>query len=251
MLIFTSLTLLSLKVLPRLPPRLPRLPPRLLDVAAHVLSLAESRSNQQQPPSFADVGCDHCLLLAALALNAAPTTKFSNLWGVDKSKKALNGGKLLVESLKYQDNNTIDLIAGEGLDPLLSSNFNVDIVSICGVGVPTMQSILQQDKLDRLNTNYVILQPQSSRRPFMESLYSHLWNLNFHPTFETMIFSNSRYYLTTTFSRSLSVSDKAPISRPNKIGSQFKNYTKFNDKWDTQISDQNKSRTINPLGFQT
>lgn len=166
--------------------------------------------------SIADVGCDHGMLTMSLACIAwvnqfgvndkenqqhlgSDEFLFSNVFGTDVSSQALkNGGiaslKRVNEALSkiesLNNNSSIDLPInfriGDGLDALRVDE--ADAVVIAGMGVHTMIDIMYGkaetlrtilSPIDRVQTNYLFLQPTNSRPEHLIILYDCLQKKGF------------------------------------------------------------------------
>lgn len=166
--------------------------------------------------SIADVGCDHGMLTMSLACIAwvnqfgvndkenqqhlgSDEFLFSNVFGTDVSSQALkNGGiaslKRVNEALSkiesLNNNSSIDLPInfriGDGLDALRVDE--ADAVVIAGMGVHTMIDIMYGKAetsttilppIDRVQTNYLFLQPTNSRPEHLIILYDCLQKKGF------------------------------------------------------------------------
>ena len=160
--------------------------------------------------TISDIGTDHGLLAAAFALSG----RFKKVIGVDKSKQALEDGayKLQVEIMNYyRQRKTIEQIlpltfrCGDGLKALEGEK--VDATCIAGMGANTMVGILQQSSrkggllLDELDCQELVLQPTNSRPRNLMLLYSSIENLGFRVSAERITYLSSRWYLSTSFTR--------------------------------------------------
>ena len=181
--------------------------------------------------SIADVGCDHGLLSLSLACMAwsasqcyeedkenhnANTLPFlsKGVIGSDVSANALNSGALMSltkmnEALSRKSDTVInlpvDFRVGNGLSVFHSGE--TDGVILAGMGVNTMHEILTSSDLDKLDINYLFLQPTNSRPRNLLLLYDALqkdgnsWDL----MDESITFLGGRWYINSYFKRSLSI----------------------------------------------
>ncbi|KAL9186342.1 hypothetical protein ACHAXT_005580 [Thalassiosira profunda] len=192
--------------------------------------------------SVADVGCDHGMLalsLAGMAWVAAQKGNvhaeqsgeeesnliFSRVIGTDVSERALGDGGLaslermtetLAPILQEGGNDMdgkphsgsvplpIEFRLGCGLDPLQPGE--ADAIVLAGLGVHTMLDILlsneQLPPVERVQTQYLFLQPTNSRPKHMMILYERLqasggWILQD----ERIAFVGGRWYISARFDR--------------------------------------------------
>ncbi|KAL7489227.1 hypothetical protein ACHAW6_014791 [Cyclotella cf. meneghiniana] len=188
--------------------------------------------------SIADVGCDHGILsisLATMALFSSQLTKggkesnfvdasfLSKVTGTDISLKALKGAlvswdkinkslshkserdghdNLSVESIQHSTALPIDFRVGAGLSPLQTGE--ADAIILAGMGVHTMIEILTaKNYLEKLETNYLFLQPTNSRPRHLLLLYDVLQNGGHRWVLmnESIVFVAGRWYISSFFKR--------------------------------------------------
>jgi tRNA A22 N-methylase len=188
--------------------------------------------------SIADVGCDHGILslsLASMAFVSSQSTKggkennivggsfISRVTGTDISHKALNGAlmswdkineslsrkskedgddNLSVESMHHSIALPIDFRVGAGLSPLQTGE--ADAIILAGMGVHTMIEILTgKNHLEKLETNYLFLQPTNSRPRHLLMLYDVLQNDGHRWVLmdESIVFVAGRWYVSSYFKR--------------------------------------------------
>ena len=182
--------------------------------------------------SIADIGCDHGLLSLSLASMAWSTSQslkdkentircLSKVTGSDISSSALSGalfslnkineslsrkpivdGKLTEEESLESVKLPVDFRVGNGLSTLQTGE--ADGVILAGMGVHTMIEILTGcNDLDRLDTNYLFLQPTNSRPRHLLMLYAALqedtgpWELRD----ENVVYLGGRWYINAHFKR--------------------------------------------------
>jgi tRNA A22 N-methylase len=182
---------------------------RLKDVVELAL-----RSDRQQVKSVADIGTDHGLLAAALALSG----RFERVLGVDASERALQDGALTLkeEILEYHHQKqqiplpiplSLEFRHGDGLKVVQPGEAGV--VCIAGMGVHTMLEIVSATNagmdvalVDSLGCKQLVLQPTNSRPRNMIMLYDNLRDLGWQVEDERIGFLSSRWYFSTSFVRS-------------------------------------------------
>eukprot|EP00804_Cyclotella_cryptica_P028535 CCRYP_014806-RA/>CCRYP_014806-RA protein AED:0.18 eAED:0.11 QI:0/-1/0/1/-1/1/1/0/429 len=196
------------------------------------------RENANKLTSIADVGCDHGILslsLASMAFawsqltegdkenNVVDGSFLSRVIGTDISTNALNGAivswhkinrslsrqskgdvddNLSIEFINHSNMLPVDFRVGDGLLPLHTGE--ADAIILAGMGVHTMIEILTaKNDLDKLETNYLFLQPTNSRPRHLLMLYDalqndgHRWVL----TDESIVFVAGRWYISSYFKR--------------------------------------------------
>lgn len=133
-----------------------------------------------------DVGCDHALLAIYVALNN-PNIK---IVASDINEGPLEQARKNV--LKYNLDNRIELVLGDGLDVI---NDNINTISISGMGTSTILDILKKDKLKLVrrliissNNDHYIL-----RKKIVE--------MGFYIKDEDIIYENGKYYPIIVFEK--------------------------------------------------
>jgi tRNA A22 N-methylase len=159
--------------------------------------------------TLADIGTDHGLLAFGLAASG----KFTSVFGVDASTRALEDGALsLLSSSQPRDNDLVtpSFRVGDGLHALEQGE--CEVVCIAGMGANSMQEILSArtttgattgDRLcvDELGVEQLVLQPTNSRPRNLIALYDCLYRQGWISTEEQLVTLTGRWYLTTSLKR--------------------------------------------------
>jgi tRNA A22 N-methylase len=161
--------------------------------------------------SVADIGTDHGLLAAALALSG----RFERVLGVDASERALQDGALTLneEMLEYrrekhiEDHFALEFRYGDGLKVVQYGE--ADVVCIAGMGGHTMLEIVSATEagkdlslLDSIGCKKLVLQPTNCRPRNLIMLYDNLRDFGWQVEDERIEFLSSRWYFSTSFVRS-------------------------------------------------
>lgn len=106
--------------------------------------------------SIADVGTDHGLVACYLAEGK----HFKDIYAIDRSELSLKGCYNSIS--KNNLTGSINVILGEGFDPLISTNRSVDVAILAGTSSATIASILSgitiessQNSLTSLNESHI------------------------------------------------------------------------------------------------
>ena len=186
---------------------------------------------------------------------------FSNVFGTDVSSQALENGGIAslkrvnealskIESLN-NNSSSIDLPInfriGDGLDALCVDE--ADAVVIAGMGVHTMIDIMYGkaetsstilSPIDRVQTNYLFLQPTNSRPEHLIILYDCLQKkMGFELCNETVAYVGGRWYINASFCRNDNKQNDTNQYRfPGHYLSNdvFDNYVKHHIQWLKQIT---------------
>jgi tRNA A22 N-methylase len=168
-------------------------------------------SSDTQPKSVADIGTDHGLLAAALALSG----RFERVLGVDASERALQDGALTLkeEINEYRRQKQMYLPLslgfryGDGLKVVQQGE--ADVVCIAGMGVHTMLEIVNATQagkelslLDSIGCKQLVLQPTNCRPRNLIMLYDNLRDFGWQVEDERIESLSSRWYFSTSFVRS-------------------------------------------------
>jgi tRNA A22 N-methylase len=168
-------------------------------------------SSDTQIKSVADIGTDHGLLAAALALSG----RFERVLGVDASERALKDGALTLNEdiLEYRRQKQIQLPLslefryGDGLKVV--QHGEADVVCIAGMGVHTMLEIVSATEagkdlslLDSIGCEKLVLQPTNCRPRNLIMLYDNIRDFGWQVEDEKIEFLSSRWYFSTSFVRS-------------------------------------------------
>jgi tRNA A22 N-methylase len=168
-------------------------------------------SSDTQPKSVADIGTDHGLLAAALALSG----RFERVLGVDASERALQDGALTLkeEISEYRRQKqlqlplSLDFRYGDGLKVVQQGE--ADVVCIAGMGVHTMLEIVNATQagkdlslLDSIGCKQLVLQPTNCRPRNLIMLYDNLRDFGWQVEDERIEYLSSRWYFSTSFVRS-------------------------------------------------
>lgn len=228
--------------------------------------------------AIADVGCDHGMLAMSLACIAwvnqlgvndkenqqhlgSDEFLFSNVFGTDVSSQALENGGIAslkrvnealskIESLNNNSsiNLPINFRIGDGLDALRVDE--ADAVVIAGMGVHTMIDIMYGkaetetsttilSPIDRVQTNYLFLQPTNSRPEHLIILYDCLQKKGFELCSETVAYVSGRWYINASFRRNDNKQFDTMYRFPGHYLSNdeiFDNYVKHHIEWLKQIT---------------
>jgi tRNA A22 N-methylase len=168
-------------------------------------------SSDTQIKSVADIGTDHGLLAAALALSG----RFERVLGVDASERALQDGALTLneEILEYRREKQIrnhfalDFRHGDGLKVV--QHGEADVVCIAGMGVHTMLEIVSATEvgkdlslLDSIGCSKLVLQPTNCRPRNLIMLYDSIRrDFGWQVEDERIEYLSSRWYFSTSFVR--------------------------------------------------
>jgi tRNA A22 N-methylase len=177
-------------------------------------------SSDMQIKSVADIGTDHGLLAAALALSG----RFDRVLGVDASERALQDGALTLkeEILEYRQEKQIktpfslNFRYGDGLKVVEKKE--ADLVCIAGMGVHTMLEIVSATEgkdlslLDSIGCKKLVLQPTNCRPRNLIMLYDNIRDFGWQVEDERIEYLSSRWYFSTSFVRS----DQRSSSHANK-----------------------------------
>lgn len=177
--------------------------PRSLERFRDMMELAVDYAIQAPTPStLADIGTDHGLLAASLALSQS----FRSVTGVDVSLRALQDGayRLHLEIATYRERNGLRPLALEfrhasGLQGLPQAT----VVCIAGMGVHTMLEILSaeidgQRALDQIDCQRLLLQPTNCRPKNLILLHRSLADQRRHVDDERIAWINNRWYWTVS-----------------------------------------------------
>mmetsp|Transcript_2755 Transcript_2755/g.5927 ORF Transcript_2755/g.5927 Transcript_2755/m.5927 type:complete len:385 (-) Transcript_2755:46-1200(-) len=163
--------------------------------------------------TIADIGTDHGVLSIALAA----TSRYKRVIGVDVSEMALDRGarsfhRKVLDVLardkpegNLDSSNTDEFIlpvefrVGDGLSVLEKGE--AEIVAIAGMGAHSMINILQDDKLRRIGTSRLLVQPTNSRPRNLISLYDNLQRNGWALREEHIKFISRRWYISAAFDR--------------------------------------------------
>jgi tRNA A22 N-methylase len=238
------------------------------DTDTDTASSSSSNNNNLVQKSVADIGTDHGLLAAALALSG----RFKSVLGVDASDKALQEGALALhaEIIEYRSRqqqpeqsqttsmssvplstpplSQLEFRHGDGLQVVRPGE--ADIVCIAGMGVHTMLHILSGTKssteretlatLDYLACQQLILQPTNSRPRNLMMLYTGLRDRGWHVNDERIEYLSSRWYFSTSFVRSSQETHNGNDAGPlpgfklldqDKDSDIFRNYVEHHCSW--------------------
>lgn len=150
----------------------------------------------------ADIGADHGLL----SLTIAEHDNVNKVFTVDLSPLALAGARRNLESSPLNIQNKVTIIEGDGLNPILSTNTDVDTIILAGMGTNTAKSICNQNHLNMIKCNSIILQPWPPHLVPVIKLYKHLLDTNNWKIEEQRVVQNGAYqHLTTSFVRSKNI----------------------------------------------
>jgi tRNA A22 N-methylase len=168
-------------------------------------------SSDTQIKSVADIGTDHGLLAAALALSG----RFERVLGVDASERALQDGALTLneEILEYRWEKqmkapfSLDFRYGDGLKVV--QHGEADVVCIAGMGVHNMLEIVSAAEagkdlslLDSIGCKKLVLQPTNCRPRNLIMLYDNIRDFGWQVEKERIVYLSSRWYFSTSFVRS-------------------------------------------------
>lgn len=180
--------------------------------------------------TLADVGCDHGLLSACLAVTGC----FDTVVGIDLSLPALESGAFALHdeitafraSRTQQDQHQsqeplpplrLEYRVGNGLQGLRAGE--ADVICLAGMGVRTMVEILTERKtlkdpsaagsdgtnerylLKEIDCHTVMVQPTNARPRNLIYLYDSLARLGYAPTDERIAFVGSRWYFSAALSK--------------------------------------------------
>jgi tRNA A22 N-methylase len=206
-------------------------------------------SSDTQIKSVADIGTDHGLLAAALALSG----RFDRVLGVDASERALQDGALTLneEILEYRRKKQInvpfslDFRYGDGLKVVQLGE--ADAVCIAGMGVHTMLEIVSATEagkdlslLDSIGCKQLVLQPTNCRPRNLIMLYDSLRDFGWQVEDERIEYLSSRWYFSTSFVRSDAHSSAHENGKPlpgtklaesEHLDSVFKAYVEHHCAW--------------------
>lgn len=207
-------------------------------------------NSDAQIKSVADIGTDHGLLAAALALSG----RFERVLGVDASERALQDGALTLneEILEYRRQKKItlplslDFRYGDGLKVVQRGE--ADAVCVAGMGVHTMLEIVGTTEagkdlslLDSIGCKRLVLQPTNCRPRNLIMLYDSIRDFGWQVEDERIEYLSSRWYFSTSFVRSVQHSsvDHANVellpgmklAESGQLDSTFQAYVEHHCAW--------------------
>ena len=236
-----------------------------------ILLPSKSPSNNKSMNSIADVGCDHgmlalslaCIALAHQSYDESDRVLFSQVLGTDLSKQALENGGLVslkkvndaLSRISMVDNDLkmklpIQFRVGNGLDCLQPNE--ADGIVIAGMGVHTMLDTIilgtteasTAAAIERIDSDYLFLQPTNSRPQHLIMLYDGLQNqLGWELKDERIAFVGGRWYISSYFHQNddTNSSSNSGYRFPGHYlldDDIFDTYVKHHLKWLKQVSEK-------------
>ena len=193
----------------------------------------EHKHVNEPKQGIADIGCDHGILSLALAFSG----RYSSVVGGDASEVALRNGALynqqkILQCLgleydrdssqkRFQINGcTVDFRVGDGLTVLKPKEVNC--ICLAGMGVDTMMQVLfsrgssaTTSELERVDCQYVYLQPTNPRPRYLVRLYDALQMAGYAIYQERIAYLSNRWYITVAFvKRNGDVTDQQEFALP-------------------------------------